>query len=584
MILLILTYLAGVLTILSPCILPVLPFVFSRAQGSFLKNGVPLLLGMALTFSLLSGLALAGGEWIGRANEIGRWVAMCLMAVFGLSLLFPHVSEAALAPLTRLGSKIGQGTRGDGLGGSVLIGVSTGLLWAPCAGPILGLVLTGAATQGNVGSSVGLLLSYSLGAATSLGLALVAGNRFLKTLKKFLGIDQLVKKALGLAVLVGVAAIAFNLDRTVLTRISKISTESVEHGLLDLGGLNKKEEKPKNSMMMMSANSGGEEAPIIEGLLPEFDGAVSWLNSEPLNISALRGKVVLVDFWTYSCINCLRTLPYLKTWHEKYKDAGLVIIGVHTPEFAFEKSADNVKKAVADLDITYPVAVDSNYKIWNAFKNQYWPAHYFVDRLGRIRHHHFGEGEYETSEDMIRKLLSENGGATLAAKDTASEAHKPEAHGVEVPGSSDVQSPETYIGYARAENFVANRSFLKDKSADYKSPARLSLNQWSLNGNWVVEKERAISKSANGRVSYRFKARDLHLVLGGENIPFVVKIDGHAPEKNHGVDTDESGQGRIEGHRLYQLIRQQEGEAKDDHVFEIEFLKPGAEVYAFTFG
>lgn len=579
MILLILTYLAGVLTILSPCILPVLPFVFSRAQGSFLKNGVPLLLGMALTFSLLSGVAIVGGEWIGRANEIGRVVAMILMAVFGLSLLFPHISEMAMAPLSQFGSRIGQGTQGDSLGGSVLIGVSTGLLWAPCAGPILGLVLTGAATQGNVGSSVGLLLSYSLGAATSLGLALVAGNRFLKTLKKFLGIDQLVKKGLGIAVLVGVTTIAFNLDRTVLTRISKIGTESFEHGLLNWGGLSKKEEKPKNSMMMMSANSGGEEAPIIEGLLPEFDGVVSWLNSEPLNIDALRGKVVLIDFWTYSCINCLRTLPYLKAWHEKYKNDGLVIVGVHTPEFAFEKSAANVQKAVADLGIPYPVAIDSNYKVWNAFKNQYWPAHYFVDRLGRIRHHHFGEGEYEASEDMIRKLLSENGAATLAAKDATVDAR-----GVESQGSSDVQSPETYIGYSRAENFVASREFLKDQAADYKSPAQLSLNQWSLNGKWIVEKERAASKSASGKVSYRFKARDLHLVLGGANIPFRVKIDGHAPGKNHGVDTDESGQGRIEGHRLYQLIRQQEGETKDDHVFEIEFLKPGAEVYAFTFG
>ena len=584
MILLILTYLAGVLTILSPCILPVLPFVFSRSQGSFLKNGVPLLIGMALTFSLLSGLALAGGEWIGKANEFGRWIALGLMAVFGISLLIPHISEAAMAPLTRLGSRIGRGTREDSIGGSVLIGVGTGLLWAPCAGPILGLVLTGAATQGNVGSSIGLLLSYSLGAATSLGLAIVAGNRFLKTLKKFLGIDQLVKKALGLAVLVGVAAIAFNLDRTVLTQVSKISTESFEHSLLNLGGLSKKEEKFKNSMMMMSANSGGEVAPVIEGLLPEFEGAVSWLNSEPLSIETLRGKVVLIDFWTYSCINCLRTLPYLKAWHEKYKDSGLVIIGVHTPEFAFEKSADNVKKAVSDLGVIYPVAIDSNYKIWNAFKNQYWPAHYFVDRLGRIRHHHFGEGEYETSEDMIRKLLSENGAATLAAKEGVSEPLGRIAHGLEASGSSDVQSPETYIGYARAENFVGSREFIKDQAADYKSPSRLSLNQWSLMGKWIVENERALSKSTNGKVSYRFKARDLHLVLGGDDIPFRVKIDGHAPEKNHGVDTDESGQGKIGGHRLYQLIRQQEEEPKDEHTFEIEFLKPGAEVYAFTFG
>jgi cytochrome c biogenesis protein CcdA/thiol-disulfide isomerase/thioredoxin len=576
MVLLILTYLAGILTILSPCILPVLPFVFSKAQGSFLRNGLPLLIGMALTFSLLSGVAIVGGEWIGKANEIGRIIAMILMALFGLSLLFPHLSEVAFAPLTRFGSRVGQDAKENSLGGSLVIGASTGLLWAPCAGPILGLVLTGAASQGNVGTSILLLLSYSLGAATSLGLALVAGNRFLKTLKKFLGVDQAVKKAVGVAVLLGVVAIAFNLDRTVLTRISKIGTESFENKLLSLGGLNKKEEKKNNSMMMMSA-TGGSNAPIIEGVLPDLSGAVSWLNSEPLNVESLRGKVVLIDFWTYSCINCLRTLPYLKAWYAKYKDDGLVIIGVHTPEFAFEKSADNVKKAVADLGITYPVAIDSNYKIWNAFNNQYWPAHYLVDRLGRIRHHHFGEGEYDQSEEMIRKLLSENG-QTIQEKNAIIDAH-----GIEAQGSlNSGQSPETYVGYSRAENFTSTTGPQKDHVADYQSPSQLKLNEWSLAGKWKLEKERAVTQGSNAKIIYRFHARDLHLVLGGNNIAFKVKIDGHAPGPDHGVDINESGQGRIQGQRLYQLIRQKD--SAGDHTFEIEFLAPGAEAYAFTFG
>jgi cytochrome c biogenesis protein CcdA/thiol-disulfide isomerase/thioredoxin len=574
MALLILTYLAGVLTILSPCILPVLPFVFGKARGSFLKNGVPLLVGMALTFSLFSGLALAGGEWISRTNDIGRVLAMSLMVVFGLSLVFPHVFELVLAPLSRPGFRIGQNARNESPTptGSLLVGVSTGLLWAPCAGPILGLVLTGAATRDSLGSSVGLLLSYSMGAATSLALALVAGSRVSAKLKSFLGVDKIVKKSLGLAVLLGVAMIAFNLDRTILTRLSKLGTESVEQKLLRWAGL--------NNPNVVSEEEGAPEASMIEGLLPEFDGAVSWLNSPPLDSETLRGKVVLVDFWTYSCINCLRTLPYLRSWHEKYKGEGLVIIGVHTPEFAFERKLDNVQKAVEDLGIKYPIAIDNNYKIWGAFKNRYWPAHYFVDRLGRIRHRHFGEGEYESSESMLRKLLGENGIAikTIESKDEL------QISGIEASGSRNVQSPETYVGYGRAANFVSNPGFVRDQAADYKSPAQLSLNQWSLGGRWGVEKERAVAKGENGRISYRFKARDLHLVLGGVNIPFVVKIDGHAPGQSHGLDTDESGRGRVHGHRLYQLIRQRENDSKEDHVFEIEFLKPGVEAYAFTFG
>lgn len=561
MILFIITYLAGVLTILSPCILPVLPFVFSKSEKSFLKSGLPLLLGMGLTFSLFSALAIIGGEWIGQANEFGRIFALVLFSVLGLSLIFPTVSEKLMGPLARLGSKIGVQSKSDSLSSSVLIGISTGLLWAPCAGPILGLVLTGAATQGQVGKSILLLTSYSLGAMTSLSLALVAGNKFLGSLKKFLKVDQLIKKILGFTVLLGVATIAFNLDRTVLTQLSKLETVSIEKKLLSL---TKSESNP--------------ELPITT--LPELSGATAWLNTSALSPKELSGKVVLIDFWTYSCINCLRTLPYVKTWAEKYKEEGLVVIGVHAPEFAFEKIQANVESAMRDSKINYPVAIDNEFRIWNAFHNQYWPAHYFFDRQGKLRHYHFGEGDYIESEKVIRDLLSENGQVLLVKSLSV------QAEGVQAPSSEMPEtSPESYIGFTRAENFASLPSIQNDKIANYQLPKKFEINQWALQGLWIINRENAVLQKDSGKILHRFKGRDLHLVLGGsEKIKFKVKLDGKAPGPNKGVDISEDGLGVIDSHRLYQLIRLQESESIKDHLFEIEFFDSGAEAYAFTFG
>lgn len=573
MTLVILTYLAGVLTILSPCILPVLPFVFSKSQGSFLKSRLPLLAGMSLTFSLFSAIAIVGGEWIGRANEIGRVVAMVLMAFFGIMLIFPALADKVLAPLTRLGGKIGSNSppaQKETVGNSFVIGISTGLLWAPCAGPILGLVLTSSAAQGNTATSIGLLLSYSLGAATSLSLALVAGNKFLGTLKKFLGVDKIVKRVLGVFVLLGVVAIAFNLDRTVLTRLSSAGTSSFENKLLSFAGL-QTTEKPKDLSR-------------IEGPMPEFAGNETWINSEPLSKTSLKGKVVLFDFWTYSCINCIRTLPYIKTWADRYAADGLVVIGVHTPEFAFEKSLSNVKKAVEELGIKYPVVIDNDFKIWSAFKNKYWPANFFVDRSGNIRFHHFGEGGYEENEKLLRVLLMEGRSTVIAA---ASTKHMEgiTASGVESRASGLANSPETYLGYQRAKGFTSKPSMANDVAASY-STSGLTLNQWGLQGPWKVERERAVTTSKNSKIQYRFRARDIHLVLGNSNEPvkYRVTIDGKPPGASHGVDTDANGQGIISGNRLYQLIRQDEEAAKSEHEFEIEFFDAGAEAYAFTFG
>jgi thiol-disulfide isomerase/thioredoxin len=291
--------------------------------------------------------------------------------------------------------------------------------------------------------------------------------------------------------------------------------------------------------------------------------------------------VVLIDFWTYSCINCLRAIPYVRAWAEKYKDHGLVVIGVHTPEFAFERNVSNVRAAVSDLHIGYPVAIDNDYQIWRAFDNQYWPAHYFIDAQGRMRYDHFGEGEYDQSERVIQQLLAEAGDGGFSTDVVAVTASGAEA----ASDSPDVKSPETYIGYNRADNFASPGGIVEDESHDYAT-APLSLNQWSLTGDWTVNAERAALDKPNGRIVYRFHARDLHLVLGppadGKPIHFRVTIDGAAPADNHGADIDADGQGTVTGQRLYQLIRQRGPIA--DRTFEIEFLDPGLQAYAFTFG
>ena len=331
----------------------------------------------------------------------------------------------------------------------------------------------------------------------------------------------------------------------------------------------------------MSANvSTG--APKVEGDMPELAGATGWLNSKPLTRASLRGKVVVLDFWTYSCINCLRALPYVNAWYEHYKDSGLVIIGVHSPEFEFEKDTDNVRKAMEKFAIRYPVALDSNMAVWKAFNNRFWPAHYFVDPQGRIRGHHFGEGKYARSERIIRQLLTEAG-----AKNLPEPLDDAAGQGVSAAAdSANVSSPETYLGFARAENFLSPGSFVRDSVKSYALPASLSLNQWALAGRWKVSKEKSVLDAPPGRVVFRFRARDLHLVLGpgAERKPvrFRVLLDGKPPGADHGMDIDEAGNGTVREQRLYQLIRQKG--AVGEHEFSIEFLDAHVEAYSFTFG
>jgi thiol-disulfide isomerase/thioredoxin len=318
------------------------------------------------------------------------------------------------------------------------------------------------------------------------------------------------------------------------------------------------------------------------GELASLDRATAWLNSEPLSATSLRGKVVLVDVWTFTCINWLRTLPYVRAWAEKYKDQGLVVIGVHAPEFVVERDLDNVRRAARDLRVEYPVAVDNDFAIWQAFNNHYWPALYLIDAQGRIRHRQFGEGEYAQAERMIQQLLMEAGVGGVSQQ-LVSVAGR----GVEAEADwGNLRSPENYVGYERTENFASPGGAARDQRRVYDAPARLSVNQWALAGDWTVGRQAIMMNEANGRIVYRFHARDLHLVMGaaapGSAVRFRVRIDGQPPGAAHGVDVDDQGMGMVAEPRLYQLIRQPG--AIMDRQFEIEFLDPGVEALAFTFG
>ena len=566
MLIFILSYIGGVLTIFSPCVLPVLPFIFLRADHAFRRSGLPILLGMAGTFTVLASFATVGGAWLVEVNQYGRYAAMLVLFMLGFTLAFPVRAERMMHPFVVLGVRLQRhASRQSGINESLLLGIAVGFLWAPCAGPILGLVLAGAALHGANLYSAMLLLAFAAGAATSLAIALLAGARVLKLLKRGLGMEVWMRRVLGSAVLAGVVVIALGWDTRFLAQYSFLNTANTEQQLI--------------TRLDVHPNTVSLES---NRMAPPLTGEIQWLNSPPLTGEMLRGKVVLVDFWTYSCINCLRTLPYLKAWYEKYRNQGLIIIGVHTPEFAFEKDQANVEKAIRDLGIAYPVVMDNQFAIWNAYKNEYWPAHYLIDAQGWIRQQHFGEGQYQETEQMIQALLKEAHQGELAISD---ELVQVMGSGATAPASSIARSPETYLGYERQENLVSSSPIKRDAAKWYSAPGFLSPNRWTLSGKWQVSAEAIVLHAAGGAISYRFYGRDLHLVMGSNNgmpVRFKVTLDGVAPGENHGTDIDAQGNGVIWEQRLHQLIRQNDGTG--EHLFRIEFLDEGAEAFAFTFG
>ncbi|MDI3185880.1 cytochrome C biogenesis protein [Pseudomonas fluorescens] len=392
-------FLGGLLTVLSPCILPVVPFLFAgidRTRSSILLT----LGGMVLTFALVSSLAVVSSEWVIQANNTGRHVALVVMALFALSLISARISGWLASPFVLLGNCLDPQTRKmSGPLGSLMIGVATGLLWAPCAGPILGVILTGAMLQGANAQTSLLLVAYGLGSALSLGTLIFAGRGLVNRLKASIPVTGWLRRATGFAVLAAALMISTGADKTLLAGASSEGVSVLENGVL--------QSVPKVVEYLVSKAKAEPTLDNARGPMPSLSGAVEWLNSPALTSESLRGKVVLVDFWTYDCINCQHTLPYVKDWAQKYQKDGLVVIGVHTPEYGFERIISNVRDEVKKLGITYPVAIDNNYAIWRNFDNQYWPAHYLIDAKGQVRFTHFGEGRYETQEKMIQQLLQE---------------------------------------------------------------------------------------------------------------------------------------------------------------------------------
>jgi cytochrome c biogenesis protein CcdA/thiol-disulfide isomerase/thioredoxin len=576
----ILAVVAGVLTVLSPCILPILPALLSASASSgFRHRPFWIVLGLVISFTVFGAAFAVFGTFLGLSNEALRNIAMAILLFFGISLLWPRLWDRLGTRISALAQKIPGADRPppkQGRGGALLVGGSLGLVWAPCAGPILGIIITFAAVQGEFGKSLLLLSGYSLGAAMPMLLIGYGGSRLYRKILPLGKWGEISHRVLGVITIATVVALFFNLDTLLLTHLPS--------NLFFSGALEKRvaEIQPRGTAgegtggRAVTASTADSSLPVL-GKMPEFAKIASWINSPPLTSGRLRGKVVLVDFWTYSCINCIRTLPYVTSWYDKYRNDGFVVVGVHTPEFAFEKDEGNVRKAVARYGIRYPVALDNFYGTWKAYGNRYWPAHYLFDAEGRLREVHSGEGKYEETERAIQSLLIE------AKRLRAPVEPDRRASSVDF---SRIDSPETYVGYARARNFASPQRTSTDRAEYYTAPASLGLNDWALRGTWKIMGESAELETPGGGVRFHFKAPKLNLVMSGNGaeVKATVLLDGKpVPADARGADTRPGGRLEVGAPRLYNLVSLPARDRRD-HVFEIDFEDAGVELYAFTFG
>lgn len=569
---------AGALTVLSPCILPILPPLLSASvSGGSRHRPLWIVVGLAISFTLFGVIFALFGTFLGLSNATLRSAALLILFFFAWSLLLPSLWE-------RIGAKIGAlAQQIPGMSrlsteqtptSSLLLGASLGLIWAPCAGPILGIILTLAAVQSSFGPTLVLMAAYSLGAAVPMLLIGYGGRRISERVTSFRRWGSLSQKALGALTLATVVALFFNLDTLLLAKLpgSLFIANQIEKRL---AGTTRSESDGFGPDSALAANKKSPY-PVL-GNMPEFTQVTTWLNSPPLTKESLRGKVVLIDFWTYSCINCIRTLPAVTRWDEKYRNQGLVIVGVHTPEFQFEKEVDNIKAAIARHGIKYPVAVDNDYGTWKAYSNQFWPAKYLIDAEGKLRLTHFGEGDEDVFEQAIQSILME---AKLLHAPLEVDPAKRNAD------FRRIHSPETYVGYQRASNFFSNERMALDTTTNYTTPPALRLNYWALGGTWKVIDEAAILQTPGGKIQFRFQAPKLNLVMKGnaKGIPAKILIDGVPIAATlRGVDVGADGKTIIKDARLYNLVTL----PKDDdaeHLFEMIFESPNVELYAFTFG
>lgn len=538
-------FVAGVVTAISPCVLPVLPIILAGGASGGPRRPFAIVAGLVASFTVFTLTAVALLSALGLPDDLLRNVAIAVVLGVGLALVWPRLGDLLGRPFHALARR----RPGDG-GGGFLLGVSLGVLFTPCAGPVIGAVVTVAATQSLTVDAFLITLAYGLGAGIVLLGVAVAARRGM-SLRGVRAHAPVVRRVLGAAVLAAAVLMILGVDKDLQTRVPEYTralqaleesaTAQVElEGLVGTPGLVQ------------------EERLDDYGPAPEFAALESWLNSGPLTMAGLRGKVIVIDFWTYSCINCLRTLPYVKAWYDAYEDDGLVIVGVHTPEFSFERVPDNVRRAVRDHGIEYPVAIDNEFGTWEAWSNRYWPAKYFVDRRGRIRYAHFGEGAYEESERVIQQLLDEPGAELVS-------------EGIDDETPSGEQTPETYLGYQRIDRFVGSQ-IAPDRETEYSIPDFVPLHGLAYGGRWTVEDERIVA-GEDARLRLRFHASNVFLVLGvagGRQGNVEVTLDGKRLGSFPVTQDDIHTLARIPGE-------------KRDHVLDLRF-SPGTEAYAFTFG
>jgi cytochrome c biogenesis protein CcdA/thiol-disulfide isomerase/thioredoxin len=537
-------FLAGLVTSLSPCVLPVLPILLAGGASGGSRRPYAIVGGLVVSFVVFTLAAAALLDALGLPEDFLRDLAIVLLFLVAATLFWPRLGNWLERPfyfLTRRRSS-------SDLGGGFVLGASLGLVFVPCAGPVLAAVSVLAANE-DIGLDVVLLtVAYALGAAIPMLAIALGGRRFSVALRSRM---RWLRPALGAVIAFTALGIAVGWDRPFQTAVPGY-TEAFQERVED-SAFTRRELADLTGVRSAEAGRLADFGPA-----PELEGIVGWINSHPRTLASLRGRVVLVDFWTYSCINCLRTLPYLKAWDEAYRDDGLTILGVHSPEFAFERKADNVRGAVRDLGLRYPVALDNGFDTWNAYANRYWPAKYFIDRRGHLRFAHFGEGAYDESERVIRRLLAEGGDEPMGAP-----ARTPRAGSL--PGA--VITPESYLGWQRLDRYVGS-PVRPGRTAVYRFPrAPLPAHHLSYDGRWRLEAERAVAESG-ARLRLRYVARDVYLVLSGRGTVRLL------------LDGKEVRTVRVAGDRLYTLVR---GPRTRERLLELRF-SPGVSAYAFTFG
>lgn len=571
-ILLLFAFLAGIVTVLSPCILPLLPIILSSSDQSGKQKPFGVVIGFVASFTFFTLFLSTIVRFSGIPADSLRYVAIVMLFIFGLTLLIPQIQARLEKLFTLFTAFAPQGQKHQGLWGGILIGGSLGLLWTPCVGPILASVITLALTGTVTTQAVFITLAYAIGTAIPMFAIMLAGSSALQRVPWLVRNTSKIQRGFGLLMILTALAIYFNVDRRFQTFIL---TTFPNYGV----GLTRLEDTEQVQQQLQQLNQRPVEADMIgkttadisqtKGVLaPELIPGGQWFNSEPFQLADLKGKVVLVDFWTYSCINCQRTLPYLRDWDEKYRDDGLVIIGVHSPEFEFEKQPKNIIQSIDHFELKYPIVQDNNFATWRAYNNRYWPAKYLIDKDGYIRYTYFGEGAYDETEQKIQELLREKG-SFVSNEQIANPKYQLFA-----------RTPELYLGYDRLQYLASPENIQPDRETTFSVPNFLPENSFAYEGTWIVMPEYA-STDADGKLYLNFEAKDVFLVARPKEGSGVMKIYLDDRLQASSGDVDENGNVVVDSDRLYHLI---ELSQPGKHQLRIEFPNGNVEVYAFTFG